>query len=81
MTPQQVNYCELLFTMIDREILPQSFTSQMFHQTCTFEMQTYVEWLLSRWVILRKNINHYPQKNNHKSLDQIINDVCIFNYG
>ena len=78
MTPQQVNYCELLFTMIDREILPKSFTSQMFHQT--FEMQTYVEWLLNRWVVLRKNINHYPQKNNHKSLDQIINDVCLFNY-
>ena len=80
MMPHQLNYCELLFTMIDREILPKHYTSQMFHQTCTFEMQTYVEWLLNRWVVLRININHYPHTNNHKSLDQIINDVCIFNY-
>ena len=62
MTPQQINYCELLFTMIDRKILPTNYTSQMCHVTCTFEMKTYVEWLLNRWVVLRNNIDHYPKQ-------------------
>ena len=72
MTPEQISYCELLFTMIDREILPRHYTSQMFHQTCTFQMQVYVEWLLNRWVVLRTNINHYPQKiNNQKVVKKV----------
>ena len=69
MTPQQINYCELLFTMIDRNILPKHYTSQMYHETCNFEMKIYVDWLVNRWLLLRNNIDHYPQKiNNQKSV-------------
>ena len=69
MTPQQINYCELLFTMIDRKILPNCYTSQMYHETCNFEMKIYVDWLSNRWVLLRNNIDHYPQNiNNQKSV-------------
>ena len=69
MTPQQINYCELLFTMIDRKILPNCYTSQMYHETSNFEMKIYVDWLSNRWVLLRNHIDHYPQKiNNQKSI-------------
>ena len=61
MTPQQINYCELLFTMIDCKILPNFYTSQMYHETRNFEMKIYVDWLVNRWLLLRNNIDHYPQ--------------------
>ena len=63
MSPQQVAYCELLFVIIDRKILPKSYTSKMYHETCDYEMKIYVDWLLNRWVRLRSNIDHYPQTN------------------
>ena len=68
MTPEQLNYCELLFTMIDREILSKHYTSKMYHETCNFEMKIYVDWLLNRWVLLRNNTDHYPQQINHQKL-------------
>ena len=68
MTPQQLNYCELLFTMIDRKTLPTSYTSIMYHETCNYEIETYVDWLLNRWILLTNNIDHYPKRNNHQKL-------------
>jgi hypothetical protein len=68
MTPQQFNYCELLFTMIDRKISPVYITYQMYLNTCTYEMQIYVDWLLNRWLLLRDNNDHYPTKMNHQKL-------------
>ena len=68
MTPQQLNYCELLFTMIDRKILTECYTSKMYHETCNYEMKIYVDWLLNRWLLLRNNIDHYPTKMNHQKL-------------
>ena len=73
MTPQQINYCELLFTMIDRKILPKHYTSQMYHETCNFEMKIYVDWLVNRWLLLRNNIDHYPQKIKKKYVLILIN--------
>ena len=75
MTPQQINYCELLFTMIDRKILKVFYTSKMYHETYNFEMKTYVDWLSNRSILLRSNIDHYPPTNNHKSLHQQIKNV------
>ena len=68
MTPQQINYCELLFTIIDRKLLPKHYSSRMYYETCNYEMQTYVDWLLNRWVLLRNNINHYPKKIDHEKV-------------
>ena len=65
MTPADVAYCELLFTTIDRKVMPTYITDYMY-QRCDEEMKIYVDWLLNRWVMLRNNINHYPKKNNHK---------------
>ena len=62
MTPHQINYCELLFTIIDRKLLPEYYSSRMYYETCNYEMQTYIDWLLNRWVLLRNNIDHYPKK-------------------
>ena len=66
MTPQEHCYCELLFTMIDRNILPEYYTSKIYHETCNFDMNKYVGWLLNRWVLLRNNIDHYPKQITHK---------------
>ena len=33
MTPQQVNYCEILFTTIDRKLSHEGITSYMYHET------------------------------------------------
>ena len=54
MTPQQINYCELLFTIIDRKLLPEYYSSRMYYETCNNEQKLYVDWLLNRWVLLRK---------------------------
>ena len=62
MTPQEINYCELLFTIIGRKLLPKNYTNQMYYQTCTYEMQIYMDWLLKRWVCFRNGINHYPKE-------------------
>ena len=66
MTPQEYSYCELLFAMIDRKILTEFYTSKMYHETCNYEMNIYVDWLLNRWLLLRNNIDHYPTTNNHQ---------------
>ena len=42
MTPDEIRYCEILFTMIDRKISPGYITSYMYHETCDFEMKAYV---------------------------------------
>ena len=48
MTPQEINYCHLLFTIIDCKLLPKHYTNQMYYQTCTYEMQIHIDWLLKR---------------------------------
>ena len=68
MTPQQINYCELLFTIIDRKLLPEHYSSRMYYETCNYDMQSYVLWLLNRWVLLRNHINHYPKRIDHKNI-------------
>lgn len=68
MTPYENRYCEILFTLIDRKISPGYITSYMYHKTCNYEMQIYVDWLLNRWLLLRDNIDHYPTIINHQKL-------------
>jgi len=75
MHPSQIVYVELIFTTIDREILPTSVTDELCNKTCNFDMRIYLQWLLNRWVLLRNNIDHYPKKINHKSYYQIIKNV------
>jgi pantothenate kinase len=68
MIPEQICYVELLFTIIDRKILPKSMTDQMYDKTCDVDMKVYLTWLLNRWVFLRDNDNHYPKKIDHQKL-------------
>ena len=68
MTPQEINYCHILFTIIDRKLLPEHYSSRMYYETCNYDMQSYVLWLLNRWVLLRNNINHYPKKIDHEKI-------------
>ena len=75
MTPQQICYVELLFSMIELKIPPKYMTDYMYNQACDVDMKVYLEWLLNRWVISRDNENHYPPTNNHKSLHRMINNV------
>ena len=75
MNPSQIVYVELIFTTIDREILPTHVTDELCNKTCNFDMRIYLQWLLQRWVVLRTNIDHYQKKINHKSYYQIIKNV------
>ena len=75
MNLSQITYTELIFTTIDREILPKHVTDELCNNTCNFNMRVYLQWLLNRWVVLRNNIDHYPKKINHKSYYQIIKNV------
>ena len=68
MTPQQINYCEIRFTMIDRKLSHEDITSYMYHESCNFEMKIYVDWLLNRWIFIRNNIDDYPKQINHNKL-------------
>ena len=68
MIPEQICYVELLFTIIDRKILPKSMTDHMYDKTCDVDMKIYLSWLLNRWVCLRDNDNHYPKKIDHQKL-------------
>ena len=75
MNLSQITYTELIFTTIDREILPTHVTDELCNNTCNFNMRVYLQWLLNRWVMLRNNIDHYPERINHKSYYQIIKNV------
>ena len=75
MNLSQITYTELIFTTIDREILPKHVTDELCNNTCNFNMRVYLQWLLQRWVAIRDNIDHYPKKINHKSYYQIIKNV------
>ena len=48
MTPQEIYYCDLLFNIIDCEILSECMTDQMYHQTCNLNIKCYLDWLLKR---------------------------------
>ena len=75
MNPSQITYVELIFTTIDREISHKHVTDELCNNTCNFNMRVYLQWLLKRWVILRNNIDHYPERINNKSYYQIIKNV------
>ena len=75
MHPKQIVYVELIFTTIDREILPPHITDELCNKTCNFDMKVYLHWLLTRWITIRDNIDHYPKKINHKSYYEIIKNV------
>ena len=62
MHPSQIVYVELIFTTIDRKMLPKHVTDESCNQTCNFDMNVYLHWLLNRWVLLRNNIDHYPKQ-------------------
>ena len=42
MIPEQICYVELLFTIIDRKILPKSMTDHMYGKTCDVDMKVYL---------------------------------------
>ena len=75
MNSSQITYVELIFTTIDREILPKHVTDELCNNTCNFNMRVYLRWLLNRWILLRNNIDHYPERINHKSYYQILKNV------
>ena len=72
MNSSQITYVELISTTIDREILPKHVTDELCNNTCNFNMRVYLQWLLKRWVLLRNNMDPYPERINHKSYYQII---------
>ena len=42
MHPSQIVYVELIFTTIDREILPTHVTDELCNKTCNFDMRIYL---------------------------------------
>ena len=54
MNLSQITYTELIFTTIDREILPTHVTDELCNNTCNFNMRVYLQWLLNRWVVKKQ---------------------------
>ena len=61
MTSSDICFAELLFTIIDRNLLSKKHTSFMFKK-CNYQQTCYINWLLNRWVILRDYEDHFPKK-------------------
>ena len=76
MTPEEFNVCEMLFTIIDSELI-ENIHSTFIYNTCTCEQKCYIDWLLIRWIHIRIDKTHMPQKVNHKQLKTNL----ILNYG
>ena len=76
MTPRELCFSELFFNIIDRELLSNKHI-RFIYKTLTFDQTCYINWLLNRWVVLRDNEDHYPQKITHKSIAEISINIFL----
>ena len=66
MTDEEITFCEVLFTCIDRNLIDDNLIQLFYNKIKNTEMEAYVTWLVYRWPSLRKHSNHFPKRFEKK---------------
>ena len=61
-------HTECLFLLIDNDIIVDNMFEQLMNNLMKneYECYVYLNWLLTRWVFLRKNKFHIPEKKKKR---------------
>ena len=62
MTDEEITFCEVLFTCIDRNLIDDNLIQLFYNKIKNAEMEAYVTWLVYRWPSLRKHSNQFPKR-------------------
>ena len=66
MTDEEITLCEVLYLCIDRKLIDHHMICIFYDKIINTEMDAYVNWLVNRWPMLRKNPNHLPKRFEKK---------------
>ena len=62
MTDEEMTMCEALYFCIDRKLIDEHMINLFYDKIKNTEMDVYVNWLVNRWPMLRKDENHLPKR-------------------
>ena len=62
MTDEEITMCEAFYFCIDRQLIDYNMICQLYDKIKNTEMDVYVNWLVNRWPMLRKDENHLPKR-------------------
>jgi pantothenate kinase len=66
MTDEEITLCEVLYLCIDGKLIDYNLICLFYDKVKNTEMDAYVDWLVNRWSILRKDENHLPKRFEKK---------------
>ena len=66
MTDEEITMCEVLYFCIDRQLIDEPMVRIFYDKIKNTEMDAYVNWLVNRWPMLRKDENHLPKRFEKK---------------
>ena len=66
MTDEEITLCEVLYFCIDRQLIDEPMIRVFYDKMINTEMDAYVNWLVNRWPMLRKDENHLPKRFEKK---------------
>ena len=66
MTDEEITLCEVLYLCIDGKLIDYNLICLFYDKVTNAEMDAYVNWLVNRWSILRKDENHLPKRFEKK---------------
>ena len=64
LSEKDIDEIHIIFTIIDRALISDEVSIKIltYYHEKEHEHYIYLEWLLLRWVFLRTNANHLPQR-------------------
>ena len=66
MTDEEITLCEVLYLCIDGKLIDDNLIRLFYDKIKNTEMDAYVNWLINRWSMLRKNKSHLPKRFERK---------------
>ena len=66
MTDEEITMCEVLYLCIDGKLIDYNLICLFYDKVKNTEMDAYVNWLVNRWPMLRKDEKHLPKRFEKK---------------
>ena len=66
MTDEEITLCEVLYLCIDGKLIDDNLIRLFYDKIKNTEMDAYVNWLINRWPMLRKDEKHLPKRFEKK---------------
>ena len=66
MTDEEITLCEVLYLCIDGQLIDDNLIRLFYDKIKNTEMDAYVNWLINRWPMLRKDEKHLPKRFEKK---------------